>query len=502
MKMVHVFGTQWSHWGHTYLINKETFIEDTKYVKIIEHLNCLNFVKGQRANATDCLYDIYLIDHGNFETSYIESELRNKYDKNNITVVPHNQNYLETFKTIIDSVEDKRENYIWICNSVCGYDDFDFSYICDPFSREQLHVFPSDRQKYGDTFLINVEKLREQYETMRSLDDYDQINFNQHQRTNRLEAPEFVVEDDTHTEIIHKIDFEFPYVILKSRDNNDIRVKDEEPMSLWSNRSKTVTVTTTGATRIIVPKEVKKYIKDEYYDYPFISENIKKASKPLDIVFLSNGESNAEENYQHLLEVTQGLPNRVVRVDGVNGRVAAYHAAAVASNTNWLFTVFAKLKVDKDFDWGWQPDRLRKPKHYIFHALNPINGLTYGHQAMIAYNKKLTLANSGRGLDFTLDDLHDTVPLLSGVAEFNTDSYSTWRTAFREVIKLKSDYEAVSAERLKVWLSVAEGNFAEDCLRGARDAINYYNEVNGDIDQLKQSYEWDWLKEYYNRKYK
>ena len=36
MKMVHVFGTQWSHWGTTYVINKETFLEDTKYIKIIE----------------------------------------------------------------------------------------------------------------------------------------------------------------------------------------------------------------------------------------------------------------------------------------------------------------------------------------------------------------------------------------------------------------------------------------------------------------------------------
>ena len=26
MKMVHVFGTQWSHWGTTYVINKETFL--------------------------------------------------------------------------------------------------------------------------------------------------------------------------------------------------------------------------------------------------------------------------------------------------------------------------------------------------------------------------------------------------------------------------------------------------------------------------------------------
>ena len=51
------------------------------------------------------------------------------------------------------------------------------------------------------------------------------------------------------------------------------------------------------------------------------------------------------------------------------------------------------LEVDYLFDWSWQPDRLQQPKHYIFHARNPVNNLEYGHQAMIAYNKKLVLEN-------------------------------------------------------------------------------------------------------------
>jgi len=203
-----------------------------------------------------------------------------------------------------------------------------------------------------------------------------------------------------------------------------------------------------------------------------------------------------------LLAVTKGLKNRIVRVDGVNGRVEAYHATAKASNTPWTFTVFAKLKVDNKFDWGWQPDRLQIPKHYIFHSKNPLNGLEYGHQGMIAYNKQLVLNNFGDGLDFTLDDPHETVEILSGIATFNTDSYSTWRTAFREVIKLKSDYTDIAAERLKVWTTKAKGKFANECLQGASDAIEYYNEVHGDMDKLKLSYEWAWLKDYYNRKYK
>ena len=237
------------------------------------------------------------------------------------------------------------------------------------------------------------------------------------------------------------------------------------------------------------------------YDYPYISRSKSLAqSQPLYIVFLSNGETGADENYEHLLKVTKGLRNRVVRVDGVNGRVAAYHAAAEASNTPWMFTVFAKLKVNSKFDWSWQPDRLQIPKHYIFHATNPVNGLEYGHQAMIAYNKKITLANSGTGLDFTLDNEHEVVDINSGVAVYNTDAWSTWRTSFREALKLRADDSQASKDRLEAWLTVGNGDFAEYSINGAKDAVEYYDEVGEDLAKLRLSYDWPWLKALFDSK--
>jgi len=501
MQMIHVFGTQWSHWGQTYLINGSTFDDDTKYVKVIEHLPNLNFVKAKIAKATDCLYDVYLIDHGNKETEEIKENLQNKCVKN-VIVVSYVNSYLNTFKNILSQTTNQKEHYIWICSSVCDYNKFDFSYICDPFAKENLHVFASDKQKFGDTFLVDVNKLRSLIDHLKYLEDYSKVNYIEHIKAKRLPAPEFCIDNDTHSSS-YMLKFDYPYAIVKSNDNHDISVNYEEPLNLWANHTKNIESLSTGGAVLVLPKEVDSFIKAELYDYPYISKAKRLAkSKPLDIVFLSNGEKQADENYEHLLRITKGLPNRVVRVDGVNGRVQAYHAAADASDTGWLFTVFAKLKVDEKFDFSWQPDRLQIPKHYIFTAKNPVNGLIYGHQAMIAYNKKLTLLNKGRGLDFTLDDPHDSVDMLSGIANFNTDAYSTWRTAFREVIKLKSDYEQISADRLNIWLTQAQGNFAEDCLRGAHDAVEFYNEVGGDVDQLKLSYEWEWLYNRYNKKYK
>lgn len=492
MKMVHVFGTQWSHWGTTFMVNRETFATDTRYIKIIEHLSNINFVSERRAVATDVLYDIVYINHGNMTAVEMQDKI----------VITYEESYLNTFKKMLEKLPSKREHYVWVVSSICDYSTFDFTYICDPFAKDQLHVFPSDTQKFGDTFLIDVNRLRDLIGDMTLLQQYQKVNFNQHQRAKRLPAPTIITESDTHVSNIHT-EFNWPYATFQTSDNQDLEIIKSDPMNLWAPDTKTIQIASAGGTRIVVPKEAKDYVKRELYDYPYISTNPRLAkSTPMDIVFLSNGEAGADKNYEHLLKVVEGLPNRVVRVDGVNGRVAAYHAAAEASDTPWMFTVFAKLKVSNRFDWNWQPDRLQLPKHYVFHAKNPVNNLDYGHQAMIAYNKKLTLANQGKGLDFTMDDEHEVLEITSGIAMFNTDEWSTWRTAFREALKLRADTADISKERLNTWLTVARGDYAQYCLDGANHAIEYYDSVNGDFEKLKLSYDWPWLRAYYENKYK
>jgi len=488
MKMIQVFGTQWSHWGTTYLVNRETFAQDTKYIKIIEHLSNLNFVKERKATARNVLYDIIYIDHGNTTMSATPGNI----------VIKYQGNYIATLQKMLEVLPIKKEHYVWVASTVCDYTDFDFTYICDPFAKEQLHVFPSDGQKFGDTFLVDVNKLRGLIQDMNSLLDYGKINYNQNQRAKRLAAPVFITENDTHITSINT-EFNFPYAIFKTSDNIHINIVNTEPISLWSAESKTIEIHSVGGTCITLPKEAKNYIKHELYDYPYIlSKRRLIQSAPLDIIFFSNGEQGADLNYEHLLSLTRGLPNKVLRIDKINGRVKSQHAAASSSTSPWYFLVNAKLKVNSKFDFNWQPDRLQIPKHYIFHASNPVNGLEYGHQAIVANNKKLTLANFGVGLDFTMDSEHEVVEINCGVGIYNTSEWDTWRTAFRECIKLKASSTVENIERLERWLSIANGDYAEYSLLGAKNAIEYYETVNGDFDKLRLSYDWMWLKEQFN----
>jgi hypothetical protein len=256
-----------------------------------------------------------------------------------------------------------------------------------------------------------------------------------------------------------------------------------------------------GASQVIVPKSAVPYVKTQAYDYPYIDRTQRHlySDNLLDIVFIDNNESNADYNYEHLTNIIlkNNNKNKIHRSSGVNGRAAAYKAAAKLSTTPWFFAVFAKLHVDRDFNWAWQPDRLQEPKHYIFHALNSVNGLVYGHQAMIAYNKELVLSNPGEGLDFTLDSAHEVVSIMSGTADYAATKWSAWRTAFREVLKLKGNTDDESYYRIDKWLTVARGQpNGQYSIYGAEDAVEYYDSVNGDIVELKKSYEWDWLASY------
>jgi hypothetical protein len=122
--------------------------------------------------------------------------------------------------------------------------------------------------------------------------------------------------------------------------------------------------------------------------------------------------------------------------------------------------------------------------------------------ALVAYNKKLVLSTTDPGIDFTLSQPHEIVPILSGDAHFNADPWMTWRTAFREVVKLKH-FMAVeptleTEHRLATWLKPVTGPNAEWCLRGAEAAVEYYKSVNGDYAKILETYNWNWLRNYFD----
>jgi hypothetical protein len=426
---------------------------------------------------------IYEIDHMDGHAGTIPNATK---------TVRYFDNYLDTLRRLARSIPEEHE-FVWICSSVCDYSDFDFSWHPEQWQATMLHVFASDGEKFGDTFFMHVPTFLYRSERLQLLDWYD-LNF-VGSSVPRRPIPVIQHSFDTHVEAVKTIKWDGPLAVFTTKS-----VEHTPVVPLWREKTKTIVPLGLGASQIIVPKTAVPYIKTQLYDYPHIDRTQRHLhdDQPLDIVFIDNGEPNADYNYDHLCAVASlAWVNRIHRSSGVNGRVAAYRAAAELSTTSWFFAVFAKLHVDTEFNWRWQPDRMQESKHYIFHAFNPINGLTYGHQAMIAYNKKLVLANSGQGLDFTLDDAHEVVPILSGTADYAHSPWMAWRTAFREVLKLKGSADVESQYRLDKWLTVVTSQpNGQYSIYGSEDAVEYYDSVGGDFAELKKSYDWAWLASY------
>ena len=408
---------------------------------------------------------------------------------NTAKTVRYYNNYFDTLKRIAKNSTDE---FIWICSSVCDYTNFDFTWYPEQWQATMLHVFPSDKEKFGDTFYMHVPTFRQRANEFELLEWYN-LNFTDI-KVPRKTLPVITHNYDTHVEAIKTIEFQGPLAVY---------TVGEAPttvptISLWREKTKTIVPLSSGGSSVIMPKTAIPYIKSQLYDYPYIDKSYKQGlDQPLDIVFIDNGEHGAAYNYlQLLIGVGENNRSRVHRSSGVNGRAAAYRAAAELSHTPWFFAVFAKLEVEPNFDWSWQPDRLQEAKHYIFHAVNPVNELIYGHQAIIAYNKKLVLENTAEGLDFTLDQAHEVVPIVSGVANYAADPWTCWRTAFRECVKLRDSLPNVENEyRLQQWLT-KDNTQGQWSIKGAEDAIEYYEAVEGNFADLKKSYDWEWLSSY------
>ena len=458
----------------------------------------IKYVTTQKAytNATQIFY----MDFMNPESADQLANLRKRYPE--IKSTRYVSDHLNVLKRIMNLAESE---FVWVISSVCDYADFDFTWHPEHWQEDMIHCFPSGKQKRGDTFYINVDSFKTQMYNLEMLDWFNVINYCSDQMADRILDPTVYYETDDLISTIKNYDFKFPYATFSNQPTSTRHWRYHP--CLWTEKDRSIESFTRSNSVCVVPRDVKAHLLTQLYDYPYINAKDRAVftEKNLDIVYISNGEPDEQRWYDELLSVTKKSAADIAWIRGVNGRANAYKAAAAASTTPWFFAVFAKLQVSSEFDWRWQPDYFQEPKHYIFNSRNPVNGLEYGHQGMIAYNRRLVLETVDSGLDFTLSKAHEVVPILSGVAHFNQNPWMTWRTAFREVIKLKQ-FQAETptvetAHRLKVWLTKAEGLHSEWCLCGAADAVEYYDSVEGDFGKLMLSYEWNWLQICYDSKY-
>jgi hypothetical protein len=232
--------------------------------------------------------------------------------------------------------------------------------------------------------------------------------------------------------------------------------------------------------------------QDEY----FLSYDI---TTKFPVFFLSNGETNADKNWEHLKLICP----RAERIDGISPRRSAFlECANLAEKSPYFFVVTGKNRVTDISVFDYIPDNTVPLAHIMFQAKNMSNGLEYGHMAIGCYNKSLILETPENfGLDLTEYGKIYPIPLTVSEAHFATSEYEAWRTAFRETIKLTLKDTNIAKKWLNQWLNVAQGDYADWVLRGANDGHDYATEHKNNMNELLKTERWDWLEEYFTEKY-
>jgi hypothetical protein len=429
---------------------------------------------------------VYEIDHSDGNAGQVPNTTRR---------VRFFDNYRDTLIRLATSI-DGEHDFVWICSSVCDYKDFDFTWHPEQWQATMLHVFPSNDQKFGDTFFMHVPTFRARAEQYELLDWYD-LNFCTDQSVPRRPFPCVEYSGSSAVPVMQAHEFRAPYTLFQHTLHSSTQVHASP--SLWSKKHRELITFSAGNSTALVPKDVKQHLETQVYDYPWIKKSSSRLPElPQDIVFISYDELNADQNYNNLLSRFSNAK----RIHGVEGMVAALEAAARVSTTDWFYAVFAKTQVHESFKFDFAPDRFQQPKHYIFYAINAVNDLVYGEMGIILYNKQMVLDGPAKlGIDYTMSFPNETIPQISAYGNFNTDPYQTWRTAFRETAKLcLFQHQSPSVEtehRLSVWLSHAHGAHAEWALLGAQDGKKFFEDTGADEEQLKAMFSWKWLRERY-----
>jgi hypothetical protein len=90
---------------------------------------------------------------------------------------------------------------------------------------------------------------------------------------------------------------------------------------------------------------------------------------------------------------------------------------------------------------------------------------------------------------------------VSNITVFNTDEFTTWRSAFRECVKLSSrvidrNYDDESDDRLYIWGNVGKDKpFGQYAISGARAGKKYGEENIQDYDALSKINDYAWLEQ-------
>lgn len=225
-----------------------------------------------------------------------------------------------------------------------------------------------------------------------------------------------------------------------------------------------------------------------------------------DIIFISYDEPDCETNYSKLLE---RFP-RAKRIHGVKGIYKAHVEAAKLCSSDYFWAVDGDSEIVPEFNFDYVVPFYDYEKVRVWRSVNPINDLVYGYGGVkllprTSVLKKFNNYDSLEKPDMTtsISRNYEPIMVVSNVTKFNTDEFTTWRSAFRECVKLSSkiingQVDSETQQRLDTWCTEGrDRDYGVFALAGAIEGRKYGMLNSNDIEKLMKINDYKWLREFY-----
>lgn len=265
------------------------------------------------------------------------------------------------------------------------------------------------------------------------------------------------------------------------------------------NRVDTDGIVLFNKQNIISKKEIDfRFVIDKKYYQKTVSK-----TKLYDIVFISYNEKNADENYLKL----KNKFSHAKRVHGVKGIHQAHIEAAKLADSHMFWVVDGDAEILEDFNFDYLVDRYEKDIVYVWKSINPINDLVYGYGGVKLLPKDLTLRLDTNSPDMTtsISSKFRAMSEISNITAFNTDEFSTWKSAFRECVKLASstiDRQSLeeTQERLEIWCTKGINKpYGDQSILGANMGRKYGEQNKNNLNALRKINDFNWLYDFWEK---
>jgi hypothetical protein len=221
-------------------------------------------------------------------------------------------------------------------------------------------------------------------------------------------------------------------------------------------------------------------------------------SKLTDVIFLSYKEPFAQQNFdkleKHLHSISEDI--NLIWIRDVKGIFEAHKQASQRATSKMFWVVDADAEIKEDFNFNYIPDVYDEDVVHVWGSENPINNLEYGYGGVKLFPTKLVRDATSWGLDFTtgLSSRFKSMPEVSCITRFNTDAFSTGRSAFRECVKLTLNDDEESKQRLEAWMNTkGNADFTEEAKQGALEGNTFAKENKNNLAELDNINDYKWL---------